>query len=148
MPELTLKAIEQLLDHRLQPIDRRLSTIEKRLSTVELAAATKADLAGFAAKADLEGLATKRDLERFATKKDFEGLATKADLERFATKDDLVSETRSLKVQLVSIETKVDRLSVRMEEEHAAVVKDAERLTGRVQTIEKQIGKLKPQPAV
>ena len=82
-----------------------------------------------------------------ATKKDLEGLATKADLERFATKDDLVSETRSLKVQLASIEGKVDRLSRRTEEEHAAVVKDAEKLTGRVQTIEKQIGKLKPQPA-
>lgn len=129
MPEITLKAIESLLAEKL------------------IGVATRKDLEAFATKADLEGLATKRDLERFATRKDLEGLATKADLERFATRDDLVSETRSLKVQLASIETKVDRLSVRTEEEHAAVVRDAERLTGRVQTIERQIGKLKPQPA-
>jgi hypothetical protein len=64
------------------------------------------------------------------------GLATQKDLERFATKDDLLSETRSLKVKLDSIETKVDRLSRRTEEEHAAVVRDAEGLTGRIQSVE------------
>jgi hypothetical protein len=84
----------------------------------------------------LTGLATQKDLEHLTAKVE--------DLPSF---HDITVIVAPLKTTLASIEAKVDRISVRTAEEHAAVVKDAERLTGRVQTLEKQVGKLKPQPA-
>jgi len=70
MPELTLKAIEQLLDKRLDPInrglatiDKRLDAVEKKLSAVESTMATKDDLVSEirSAKAQISRLEFKLD---------------------------------------------------------------------------------------
>ena len=61
--------------------------------------------------------------------------------ENMATKDDLFSETRPIKNQLTSIENKVDRLSVRSNEDVVATIKDVEKVSQRVDVLEKQLKK-------
>ncbi|MDE2868159.1 MAG: hypothetical protein OXN91_05925, partial [Chloroflexota bacterium] len=75
--------------------------------------ATKADFDRFVRTLDLERFATKEDLKRFATKEDLKRFATKEDLERFATKADLEAlESKSaLKSDLQDLEL---RLTIRM----------------------------------
>ena len=63
-------------------LEPRFASIEARLDQC----ATKADLAGFATKADVAACATKTDFAGFATKADIAACATKADLAGFATK--------------------------------------------------------------
>ena len=103
MSELTLLAIEQLFDRKFdEKFDEKF---DKK----------------FDEKFD-------QRLAIFATKEDLKGLATKDDLSWFASKDDLTSEIRPIKLQLTSIEEKIDRLSVRANEDHMANAKDISRL--------------------
>ena len=73
-------------------------------------------------------------------------LATKDDLDELASKDDLSKEIAPLKEQL-TIEGKIDRLSVRTNEGHTATLKDVVKLKGRVKSLEREVEKLKLQHA-
>jgi hypothetical protein len=79
------------------------------------------DLDRFATKIDLERFATKADLERFATKADLERFATKADLERFATKADLHETRRTLAIEIVKTNARIDSVKDQLMEEMSQV---------------------------
>jgi hypothetical protein len=69
--------------------------------------ATKEDLKSFATKEDLKSSATKEDLKSFATKEDLKLLATRADT---ATKDDLLIVQRTLALEIVNTNGRIDQL--------------------------------------
>src|SRR5690242_6771507 len=129
MSELTLEAIERLL--------------EKRLETL----ATKKDFDSLATKKDLEGgLDELSEMIQFLTK----AAAHKDDLRVLATQEHVDNKFAEQSVSLTFIESQLtalrkdlDQLRSRTKEDDSAFIKELLKLKNRVNQFEKELKKLK-----